>query len=350
MRRLLIGAVLASASALWPFSSSEKQDPPTPHPDAVPVAQQTALPRLSNYDAVDEAFAEGGALVDEGGIVLDVDTASQAAAGFVGGQEWPSYVAATDVEPAAFVLKGINWSDQAPESVVKAARVASQALEKRKEALTKSLAKKPGLSHLEKRTSKPRIFGEVHVALHEASSKTKRCFAVGEGDRDVDGVALTAVSAVSLSGSSVRVSSMGSKSQQWRSAELSPTDVFIEGGAPLPILTNGRLQAATHKLVTEESNDILTVAVLWYMDGDLEPVNTVEWQTTDGPITKIDKYGPPAYPSNLQECSTLEARSLRIRARLNGDFGSAYVGHATRPCDYDTFDDFLEMACEKASA
>ena len=43
MRRLLIGAVLASASALWPFSSSEKQDPPTPHPDAVPVAQQTAL-------------------------------------------------------------------------------------------------------------------------------------------------------------------------------------------------------------------------------------------------------------------------------------------------------------------
>ena len=33
MRRLLIGAVLASASALWPFSSSEKQDPPTPHPD-----------------------------------------------------------------------------------------------------------------------------------------------------------------------------------------------------------------------------------------------------------------------------------------------------------------------------
>ena len=137
MRRLLIGAVLASASALWPFSSSEKQDPPTPHPDAVPVAQQTALPRLSNYDAVDEAFAEGGALVDEGGIVLDVDTASQAAAGFVGGQEWPSYVAATDVEPAAFVLKGINWSDQAPESVVKAARVASQALEKRKEALTK---------------------------------------------------------------------------------------------------------------------------------------------------------------------------------------------------------------------
>ena len=164
---------------------------------------------------------------------------------------------------------------------------------------------------------------------------------MGEGDRDVDGVALTAVSAVSLSGSSVRVSSMGSKSQQWRSAELSPTDVFIEGGAPLPILTNGRLQAATHKLVTEESNDILTVAVLWYMDGDLEPVNTVEWQTTDGPITKIDKYGPPAYPSNLQECSTLEARSLRIRARLNGDFGSAYVGHATRPCDYDTFDDFL---------
>ena len=52
----------------------------------MPVAQQTALPRLSNYDAVDEAFAEGGALVDEGGIVLDVDTASQAAAGFVGGQ------------------------------------------------------------------------------------------------------------------------------------------------------------------------------------------------------------------------------------------------------------------------
>ena len=47
MRRLLIGAVLASAGALWPFSSSgEKQDPPTPHPDAVPVAQQTALPRL----------------------------------------------------------------------------------------------------------------------------------------------------------------------------------------------------------------------------------------------------------------------------------------------------------------
>ena len=41
---------------------------------------------------------------------------------------------------------------------------------------------------------------------------------------------------------------------------------------------------------------------------------------------------------------------LRIRARLNGDFGSAYVGHATRPCDYDTFDDFLEIACEKASA
>ena len=95
------------------------------------------------------------------------------------------------------MLKGTNWSDQAPESIVKAARVASQALEKRKEALTKSLAKKPGLSHLEKRTSKPRIFGEVHVALHEASSKTKRCFAVGEGDRDVDGVALTAVSAVS---------------------------------------------------------------------------------------------------------------------------------------------------------
>ena len=83
MRRLLVAVVLASASALWPFSSSEKQDPPTPHPDAVPVAQQTALPRLSNYDAVDEAFAEGGALVDEGGIVLDVDTASQAAAGFV---------------------------------------------------------------------------------------------------------------------------------------------------------------------------------------------------------------------------------------------------------------------------
>ena len=75
MRRLLIGAVLASASALWPFSSSEKQDPPTPHPDAVPVAQQTALPRLSNYDAVDEAFAEelvlrstfgGGAFPGEG--------------------------------------------------------------------------------------------------------------------------------------------------------------------------------------------------------------------------------------------------------------------------------------------
>ena len=59
--------------------------------------------------------------MDEGGIVLDVDTASQAAAGFVGGQEWPSS-RATDVEPAAFVLKGINWSDQAPESVVKAAR------------------------------------------------------------------------------------------------------------------------------------------------------------------------------------------------------------------------------------
>ena len=71
------------------------------------------------------------------------------------------------------MLKGINWSDQAPESVVKAARVASQALEKSKEALTKALAKKPGLSHFEKRTSKPRIFGEVHVALHEASSKTK---------------------------------------------------------------------------------------------------------------------------------------------------------------------------------
>ena len=83
-------------------------------------------------------------------------------------------MAPTDVEPAAFVLKGINWSDQAPESVVKAARVASQALEKRKEALTKSLAKKPGLSHLEKRTSKPRIFGEVHVALHEASSRLSR--------------------------------------------------------------------------------------------------------------------------------------------------------------------------------
>ena len=62
-------SALASASALWPFSSSEKQDPPTPHPDAVPVAQQTALPRLSNYDAVDEAFAEGGALVDEGACV-----------------------------------------------------------------------------------------------------------------------------------------------------------------------------------------------------------------------------------------------------------------------------------------
>ena len=92
------------------------------------------------------------------------------------------------------------------------------------------------------------------------------------------------------------------------------------------------------------------MAVLWNMYGDLEPVNTVEWQTTDGPITKIDKYGPPAYPSNLQECSTLEARSLRIRARLNGDFGSAYVGHATRPCDSDTFDDFLEIACEKTSS
>ena len=95
---------------------------------------------------------------------------------------------------------------------------------------------------------------------------------------------------------------------------------------------------------------ILTIAVLWYMDGDLEPVNKVEWQTTDGPLTVIDKYGPPAFPSDLQECSTLEARSLRIRARLNGDFGSAYVGHATRPCDYDTFDDFLEIACEKASS
>ena len=92
-RRLLLGVVLVStASALWPFSSSEKQDPPTPHPDAVPVAQQTALPRLSNYDAVDEAFAEGGALVDEGDIVLDIDTASKAAAGFVNGEQWPSYL------------------------------------------------------------------------------------------------------------------------------------------------------------------------------------------------------------------------------------------------------------------
>ena len=86
MRRLLIGAVLASAGALWPFSASEKQDPPTPHPDAVPVAQQTALPRLSNYDGVDEAFAESGALVNEGDVVLDVDTASKAAAGFVSGE------------------------------------------------------------------------------------------------------------------------------------------------------------------------------------------------------------------------------------------------------------------------
>ena len=81
MRRLLIGAVLASASALWPFSSSssQHQDPPTPHPDAVPVAQQTALTRIAKYDAesVDTAFAEGGALVDEGDIVLDVDTASK---------------------------------------------------------------------------------------------------------------------------------------------------------------------------------------------------------------------------------------------------------------------------------
>ena len=47
MRRLLIGVVLASASALWPFSSSEKQDPPTPHPDAVPVAQQSERCALS---------------------------------------------------------------------------------------------------------------------------------------------------------------------------------------------------------------------------------------------------------------------------------------------------------------
>ena len=44
MRRLLIGAVLASASALWPFSSSEKQDPPTPHPDAVPVEARSSKP------------------------------------------------------------------------------------------------------------------------------------------------------------------------------------------------------------------------------------------------------------------------------------------------------------------
>ena len=89
-------------------------------------------------------------MVDEGGIVLDVDTASKAAAGFVSGQEWPSFVAATDVKPAAFVLKGINWSDQAPESVVKAARVASQALEKRKEALTKALAKNRAFHTLKK--------------------------------------------------------------------------------------------------------------------------------------------------------------------------------------------------------
>ena len=67
MRRLLIGVVLASASALWPFSSSN-QDPPTPHPDAVPWLSRR-LPALKS-ESVDEADAEGGALVDEGDIVL----------------------------------------------------------------------------------------------------------------------------------------------------------------------------------------------------------------------------------------------------------------------------------------
>ena len=59
-----------------------------------------------------------------------------------------------------------------------------------------------------------------------------------------------------------------------RGASQGMPRIFVEAGAPLPILTNGRLQAATHKLVTQD-NDILTVAVLWYKDGELEPVNSV---------------------------------------------------------------------------
>ena len=81
MRRLLIGVVLASASALWPFSSSESRTRRRRTPTPCPSLSRRALQQLSNYDAVDEAFAEGGALVDEGDIVLDVDTASKAAAG-----------------------------------------------------------------------------------------------------------------------------------------------------------------------------------------------------------------------------------------------------------------------------
>ena len=181
---------------------------------------------------MDTAFAEGGALVDEGDIVLDVDTASKAAAGFVNGEQWPAFVAATDVEPAAFVLKGINWSDQAPESVVKAARVASQALEKRKEALTKALAKKPGLSHLRNEPQNRGFLARSTSLCMKRRPKRSGVSRWAKATGTWTCVALTAVHAISLSGSSVTVSSMGSKSQQWRTAELSPTDVFIEGERP----------------------------------------------------------------------------------------------------------------------
>lgn len=347
-RRLLLVAVLGTASAIWPFGATINQDPPTPHPDAVPLGQQATLSRTQLGDAVsvEAAFRDAGALVSSGDVIIDARTAATAARAFVDAGQWSSFVAATSDEPAAFVLKGTTWTDQAPAIIRTAALQASKALEARREQFVASLAKQPGLAKLPRRV----VRGEVHVALHAAASSTKRCFAHGEGDLDVDGVAFTAVAAAALSGELVRVSSQGSRTQEWRAATLGATDALITAGAPLPILTNGRLQAASHKLVPDEVADVVTVAVLWFVEGGVEPQVKVDWATTDGPLVQIDKYGPPAYASSLPECATLEARSLRIRARLNGDMGSAYVGHATRPCDYETFNDFVEVACSKASA
>jgi len=45
-------------------------------------------------------------------------------------------------------------------------------------------------------------------------------------------------------------------------------------------------------------------------------------------------------------CQDLVSQNIQIRARLNGDEGSSLSGIALRPCDFKTFDDFLQIGCQ----
>ncbi|KAJ1455779.1 hypothetical protein M885DRAFT_518986 [Pelagophyceae sp. CCMP2097] len=125
--------------------------------------------------------------------------------------------------------------------------------------------------------------------------------------------------------------------------------VVVSLGAPFKIWTNGAWESATHAVGESAISVTLTCAT---GAAHAQPKRfRPEWIADGAEILTVPRFtkvplsdSPPAAPA----CARLDSRAALVRARLNGDGGSAVAGVPARPCDFEDVDTFIETLCEQA--